>query len=44
MLNKDEENIPHIIKNMSNENKRAELLAEDEEEDFLAECRYFIKM
>lgn len=37
MLNKDEENIPHVIANMTDESKQAELLAEDEEEDFLDE-------
>lgn len=37
MLTKDEENIPQIIVDMSDDNKNAVLLAEDEEEDFLDE-------
>lgn len=37
MLNKDEEYVPQVITLMSDENKHAELLAEDEEEDFLDE-------
>lgn len=40
MLNKDEENIPQVIANMADESKQAELLAEDEEEDFLDEGNY----
>lgn len=39
MLDKDEEYIPQVITVMSDENKHAELLAEDEEEDFLDEGR-----
>lgn len=37
MLTKDEENIPQVIVDMSDDSKNADLLAEDEEEDFLDE-------
>lgn len=40
MLDKDEEHIPNVITLMSDENKHDELLAEDEEEDFLDEGLY----
>ncbi|XP_065199931.1 protein unc-80 homolog isoform X3 [Planococcus citri] len=38
MLNKDEENIPDVITLMGDENKHGDLLADDEEEDFLDEA------
>lgn len=40
MLNKDEENIPQVIATMADESKQTELLADDEEEDFLDEGNY----
>lgn len=42
MLSKDEENIPQVIVDMSDDNKNSDLLAEDEEEDFLDEGLCFI--
>lgn len=37
MLNEDEESIPQVITTLSDENKRSDLLRDDEEEDFLDE-------
>lgn len=40
MMAEDKQNVPNVINLLSDENKQKQLLAEDEEENFLDECKF----
>lgn len=42
MMAEDKQNVPNVINLLSDENKQKQLLAEDEEENFLDECKFVV--
>lgn len=38
----DKQNVPNVINLLLDENKQKQLLAEDEEENFLDECKFLV--
>lgn len=42
MMAEDKQNVPNVINLLLDENKQKQLLAEDEEENFLDECKFLV--